>query len=123
MLKALLRPVYRPILQAYREMQHSRSFLLRQMPKGSACAEIGVFKGEFSQQILDQTQPRKLHLIDPWKFQASPEFATSWYGGDKGHDQHYMDLIYEEVRTRFQKQILSEVVEIHRKPSVESAAD
>ena len=123
MLKALLRPVYRPILQAYREMQHSRSFLLRQMPKGSACAEIGVFKGEFSQQILDQTQPRKLHLIDPWKFQASPEFATSWYGGDKGHDQHYMDLIYEEVRARFQKQILSEVVEIHRKPSVESAAD
>lgn len=93
------------------------------MPGGSVCAEIGVFKGQFSQQILDETHPRKLHLIDPWKFQAVPEFSDSWYGGSKGRDQSYMDSIYEETRERFHPKILSGGVQIHRKPSVEAAAD
>jgi hypothetical protein len=33
---------------------------------GAVCAEIGVFEGDFSQQILARTNPNKLHLIDIW---------------------------------------------------------
>ncbi len=44
----------------------SRSRFLRQMPKGAVCAEIGVFRGEFTRDILRVTKPRELHLIDGW---------------------------------------------------------
>jgi hypothetical protein len=39
-----------------------RAFLLRRFPGGSIGAEIGVHKGEFSEQILRIVKPRKLHL-------------------------------------------------------------
>ena len=49
-----------------------RAELLKRTPKDSICAEVGVWKGEFSKQILKRTSPRMLHLIDPWMFQ--PDF-------------------------------------------------
>lgn len=36
------------------------------MPKGGCVAEIGVHKGFFTNCILHQNKPDKLHLIDPW---------------------------------------------------------
>jgi len=36
------------------------------MPKGGVVAEIGVYKGFFTNCILHLNQPDKLHLIDPW---------------------------------------------------------
>jgi hypothetical protein len=62
-------------------------------------------------------------LIDPWKYQPGPDYAESWYGGDLGHDQRFMDALYEEVLQRFKPQVFSQIVQIHRKPSVEAAAD
>ena len=38
---------------------------------GDVCAEVGVWKGEFSHYIL-QCKPSKLHLIDPWLHQDFP---------------------------------------------------
>lgn len=34
------------------------------IPKGSVCAEIGVFEGAFSNQLYQIIQPSKLYLID-----------------------------------------------------------
>jgi hypothetical protein len=49
------------------------------MSKGSVCAEIGVWKGDYSDLILTITSPKKLHLIDPWEFQS--EFSERmWWG-------------------------------------------
>lgn len=56
--------------------------VLRHVPRESTCAEIGVYKGEFSARILKVARPRRLHLIDPWHFEPSPEYAQSWYGGN-----------------------------------------
>jgi SAM-dependent methyltransferase len=69
------------------------------MPKTAVCAEIGVWKGEFSELIRSMTLPRKLHLIDPWKFQG--EFPERMYGGSVAKEQSDMDRIYENVRNRF----------------------
>lgn len=53
-----------------REINQSRKrlFLLQQMPKNSICAEIGVHRGNFSKSILKTVKPKKLYLIDPWKW-------------------------------------------------------
>jgi hypothetical protein len=45
----------------------NRVELLKLIPKGGVCAEIGVFRGEFAQWIADIVQPSVLYLIDPWE--------------------------------------------------------
>ncbi len=47
-----------------------RKMLDEVMPKGARCAEIGVWQGDFSAEILEITQPRELVLIDPWDLLA-----------------------------------------------------
>ncbi len=40
----------------------------RFLPKHSIGAELGVLKGDFSRVLLEFSEPRELHLIDPWYF-------------------------------------------------------
>lgn len=42
----------------------NRAALLELMPKGSVCAEIGIWRCEFSALILSTVRPARLHLID-----------------------------------------------------------
>jgi hypothetical protein len=79
--------------------KNPREELLKKMPKNSVCAEIGVWKGGFSEQIFDVVQPSKLHLIDPWAFQ--PEFKERMFGGKVAKQQEDMDSIYEAVAHKF----------------------
>lgn len=69
------------------------------MPRSSVCAEIGVWKGDFSKCIQKITSPKTLHLIDPWEFQN--EFPERMFGGAVAKNQLDMDRIYEGVRKRF----------------------
>ena len=86
------------------------------MGKGRICAEIGVWKGDFSQQIVDRCRPKELHLIDPWIF--SPQFPERWYGGASAQNQTDMDEIMLSVANRF---AAHGVVKIYRGKSVEIA--
>jgi hypothetical protein len=70
------------------------------MPKNSVCAEVGVWKGDFSKRIIKHTFPSKLHLIDPWSYQ--PDFPMRKFGGKHAKAQEDMDRIFEGVKTRFQ---------------------
>ena len=94
-----------------------RRRLLKMMPKGSVCAEIGVWKGEFSREIVEVVNPKKIHLIDPWKYQT--EFGERLYGGAFARKQEDMDAIYSDVVDIFRGR---DNVSIHRKFS-EAAAD
>lgn len=44
----------------------TRRELLHLIPKGSKIAEIGVFAGEFSREILEVCEPSELTLVDLW---------------------------------------------------------
>lgn len=93
-----------------------RDCILDRIPKNAVCAEIGVYKGDFSARIL-QRHPKKLHLVDPWKFEPGPAYVESWYGGSVGESQARMDAIHQSVVDRFAGQIRSGVVEMHHEDS------
>ncbi len=85
---------------------------------GFVCAELGVWKGEFAQRLLER-QPAQLHLIDPWLYM--PQYVDRWYGQNRGdgNDQKRMDAIHGDVVRLFAGR---ENVHIHRKTSDEAAA-
>ena len=112
-----------PVLKPLRHFHHrrsyskSRNFVLRRFTRHSIGAEIGVWKGEFSAQILEVVQPKKLHLIDPWKYQSSSEFSNAFYGGAIGGGQQNMDNIHRSVIEKFRQEIANGVVDVNRGPS------
>ena len=74
-----------------------RKFVLEMMPKNSVCAEIGVWKGAFTAQILQLTEPRELNVVDPWQYQADKTYKDAWYGG-RINGQKAIDDIYDGVK-------------------------
>jgi hypothetical protein len=104
-----------------RTREGRRDFLLREMPRRSICAEIGVFMGNFSADILRLVNPGKLHLIDPWKYESSATYRESWYGGEKGASQDHLDSIYDSVLRRFNAEIAAATVCVHRASSSEAS--
>ena len=82
-----------------REERH----LLRAMPRGARCAEIGVWRGDHAAAILRHTRPRTLYLIDPW--QHRPELHGALYGGYAKGGQAQLDEIYASVLQRFARQL------------------
>lgn len=104
--------------QLQRGRDDVRRQLLAQMPKHGVCAEIGVWKGAFTEHILATTEPARLHLIDPWQFDGGA--ANQWFGGRSGHAkaQPDMEQMYQSIVTRFGSR--SNVV-VHRATSSEIA--
>jgi hypothetical protein len=98
-----------------------RDCILNRIPEHSVCAEIGVYKGDFSELILE-CEPKKLHLVDPWKFEPDPAYKSSWYGGSVGGSQAKMDTIHKSVLGRFRSAIGSGLVEVHRNTSAGSCS-
>ena len=85
-----------------------REMLLNRFPKGGRGIEIGVFRGEFSEMILEITEPELLVLIDPWevteddkRYYLCISKGRVW---NKGAEQHIRDMNYfkyKMVRKKF----------------------
>ncbi len=90
------------------------------LPKGAVGAEIGVWKGDFSAEILQIAQPRQLCLIDPWRLRDDPIHNRSWYGTKRKPD---MEKIYQGVLQRFEKEIEQGSVSVQKAPSHEALAE
>ena len=89
-------------------MQHQNNhYTLKYIKEGDICAEVGVWEGHLSSEILKR-KPSKLHLIDPWKTQDVIKRCYSI-------EQEKMDEVYKNVLNKFGK--LSNV-EIHREFSI-----
>jgi hypothetical protein len=80
-----------------------RKDFLRKLPKKSVGLELGVFKGEYSEQILRIVQPRELHLVDMW-WVAYGEYYPNW--------GKYTD--FGQLKTRQAYDQVMNIVESHR---------
>lgn len=79
---------------------------LQTLPTGSVGAEIGVFRGDFSRQILDVVQPSTLHLVDIFE------------GIVMSGDEHGRHLREEDLSTMPEAlAALSPVVQVQRSDS------
>jgi hypothetical protein len=89
----------------------ARRRLLRKLPRGAVCAEIGVWRGDGAAAVLRHARPATLYLIDPWEQQA--ERDRSLYG----RPQAEMDAVHDGVAKRFHEQIASGQVQMLRSRS------
>jgi hypothetical protein len=92
----------------------ARGDLLRQLPRGSVGAEIGVHEGRFSEKLIARVKPRKLYLIDPWHYESEGVLAKSLFGGEKGGSQAAMDERAGRVAAKFASEISRGQVKILR---------
>lgn len=100
-----------------------RGFVIDALPKGGVGAEVGVWRGDFSEAVLERAKPRLLHLIDPWHFHEDPGFARGRFSGKSATNQKKVDQVYDSVRARFASELGRGVVVIHRATSDEALGD
>jgi len=80
--------------------------LLNVLPKNATVAEIGVYRGEYSEHIIKNSSPNKLMLIDPWRTMLNADDVDPKF-----------ELFYNEVVTKFKD---NKNIEIVRKTSTDA---
>lgn len=96
----------------------TREELLELIPKGGICAEIGVFKGDFSRVIHQTITPKRFFLVDI--------FEGITCSGDKhGNNIVYIDLSipYEDLKKEYIKMSEVEIVKSNSKNFFENIPD
>ncbi|MBW4611969.1 MAG: class I SAM-dependent methyltransferase [Desmonostoc vinosum HA7617-LM4] len=63
-----------------RNKRYRIQFIEQFLPKNGIGAELGVFKGHLSPILLESTNAKKLHLIDPW-YTLKPHWL--WANGNQ----------------------------------------
>lgn len=72
-----------------------REQLLELMPKDSTCAELGVGKGKFSEQILKIAKPKLHYAVDLWG-PIDTDIQGTYYT-----DQETWDKRFQEIQDKF----------------------
>jgi hypothetical protein len=79
--------------------------------------EIGVHRGDFSRELFENFNPKKLILVDPWIAFDDLEYSNSFYGNKNKDGQSLQDQYYDEVVKNFNNEIKNYKVEIFRNTS------
>ena len=75
-----------------------RGDFLTLLPQGGVGAELGVFRGEFTAELLRVAEPKELHLIDVW-WTAFGEHFPDW-GAYTDHGRLSTRQAYREVQAQ-----------------------
>jgi hypothetical protein len=113
-----------------------RNGLIRLIPKHAVWAEVGVYRGDFSQIVLDTCSPSRYYLIDNWRFDVSEhnplQETTENFSNFSGaiHWQHYGDdpnahqeENFEHVKTRFAEVPAVQVIRERSTTAIDSLPD
>jgi hypothetical protein len=73
----------------------TREDLLEMLPKGGTWVELGVFKGDFAEQILKIGKPERLLLVDIW---PQHNFSADVNGNGS---EIFGEELYDMVKARF----------------------
>lgn len=65
------------------------------IPKNKNGAELGILQGNFSRVLLEQTNAKELHLIDPWYFLDS---HWTWAGGNQSTIDAVIKILSENKK-------------------------
>ncbi|MCC6370402.1 MAG: class I SAM-dependent methyltransferase [Bacteroidia bacterium] len=88
----------------------TRESLLKILPKNAVCAELGVFRGDFSQHILRITKPKEAHFIDVWWVEFGENYpdwgAYTNYGKLKTRDA------YNESKAKIDKYKANSIIHV-----------
>ena len=106
------------VLKIFSKQKFKRRHIISQINQNSIIAEIGVWRGEFSNKLLEYCMPKKLILVDPWLFDEKIRGCAPQIEGKEPLSQKYFDDAYSETRKKFQN---SFNVEIIKNNSVESS--
>jgi hypothetical protein len=90
--------------------------VLERFKRNGRGAEIGVFQGRFSSNIIKTVRPEKLFLIDPWINFDDPGLEKAWYKKGSKHD---MNAHYTKVTEKFARRIDSGQIEVLRGTAAE----
>ena len=78
-----------------------RAHILLQLNKSSVIAEIGVWRGEFSNLIYNFSLPKKLILVDPWVFDPKIRGCAPQVDGNEPLNQKFFDDAKLSVYKKF----------------------
>lgn len=67
----------------------SRIQMIQEFRPGSIGAEIGVYRGDFSHQILSDSKTAHLYLVDPWTRQPNYKDTIN----DEDQEAHYRETL------------------------------
>ena len=79
--------------------------------------EIGVHRSDFSKELLNNFNPKKMILVDPWLAFENIEYKDSFYGNKNSNGQDLQNQYFNEVKKIFYKEILNNKIEIIRNTS------
>lgn len=81
--------------------RYNQKYLLNIFPKNSIGLEIGVFRGDFSSEIINNLSPKMFYMIDPWIFR--PNWKGKKYKGQNIIDQKFVEEMYIDICKRFDR--------------------
>ena len=90
----------------------------KHLPEKSICVELGVFRGDFSPDILKILMPKVLHLIDPFEVGNDKNGVVDY--ATLGKTAYSNDKDYINVITRFSNEIKSGQVVVGRNYSYDA---
>ncbi len=78
-----------------------RAYILEQLNKNSIFVEVGVWKGEFSREILNVSNPKLLVLVDSWSYDENVRGCAPQVNGEEPLNQSFFDKAKQETYNKF----------------------
>ena len=79
-----------------------RAYILEQLAKNSKLVEVGVWKGDFSKQIWNISNPNLLVLVDSWTFDEKVRGCAPQVNGEEPLNQNFFSQAKKDTYNKFE---------------------